>query len=317
MTKKRFGISQSVRTALHDTLEVSESYSNFHTTQALIKRITLDPENPRRHKLTTSDLKNGPSRNDPDYKVKTVEYQSIVELSASIKKDGLLHPITIVKDGDMYRVVAGERRFLATQLLGVTTIEARSFKNSPTALDLKIIQWMENESRSDLSTYNKVLNVKSIKETYENANNQKLSAIKLSVLLSCSRQLAQYYLAILSNNGLLNLLEKGVIDSLKVARGLTDCKTEEEILQRLRSNGKSKNLITDKSKSVGRKRTSIAFGATKNIFVAKTIVESILSQDEFCKHAKLFETTDWDCMTSSTKAFQNLIKILEKECGVI
>lgn len=50
--------------------------------------------------------------------------EEIQELAESIREKGLLQPILLRKHKDGYQIVAGERRFRATQLLGRTSIPA-------------------------------------------------------------------------------------------------------------------------------------------------------------------------------------------------
>jgi len=45
------------------------------------------------------------------------EYLELVSLAASIVRDGMLNPITVVKQGDVYVIETGERRWLAHHLL--------------------------------------------------------------------------------------------------------------------------------------------------------------------------------------------------------
>ena len=46
------------------------------------------------------------------------------ELTESIKAQGILQPILVRKDGDGYRIIAGERRWRASQAAGLNDIPA-------------------------------------------------------------------------------------------------------------------------------------------------------------------------------------------------
>lgn len=73
------------------------------------------------------------------------------ELSESIKLNGVLQPIILRKTGDEgeYEIIAGERRFRATKLAGLTEIPAIVKKlNNHEALELALV---ENIQRSDLA----------------------------------------------------------------------------------------------------------------------------------------------------------------------
>lgn len=53
------------------------------------------------------------------------EFAGIPELAAKIKLIGLMHPVIVRRYGDIYKLVQGERRWLAHKHLGWTEIEAR------------------------------------------------------------------------------------------------------------------------------------------------------------------------------------------------
>ncbi len=70
-------------------------------------------------------------------------------LAQSIKKHGVLQPIVLIKKGQKYQIVAGERRFRASKLAGKKTIPAivRSLSDQH-KLELSLI---ENLQREDLN----------------------------------------------------------------------------------------------------------------------------------------------------------------------
>ena len=73
----------------------------------------------------------------------------IEELADSIKEKGVIQPIILRKNEDSYEIIAGERRFRASQIAGLKTIPAIIKKlNNHEALELALI---ENIQRSDLS----------------------------------------------------------------------------------------------------------------------------------------------------------------------
>ncbi len=82
---------------------------------------------------------------------KNFNQTELEELADSIKENGLIQPIILRKanDDDSYEIIAGERRFRATQIAGFSDIPAIIKKiNNHEALELAII---ENIQRSDLS----------------------------------------------------------------------------------------------------------------------------------------------------------------------
>ena len=49
---------------------------------------------------------------------------ALKELADSIKIHGVIQPIIVVKMGERYMIIAGERRYRASKMLGLTTIPA-------------------------------------------------------------------------------------------------------------------------------------------------------------------------------------------------
>lgn len=71
------------------------------------------------------------------------------DLVASIKEKGILEPILVRKDGIRYRIIAGERRYRASQLAGLTQIPCIEIDvDDKGTLEISLI---ENLQRRDLS----------------------------------------------------------------------------------------------------------------------------------------------------------------------
>ena len=75
--------------------------------------------------------------------------EAIEALAASIKEHGVLQPIVVTREEGKYKIVAGERRWRAAKIAGLTTIPAivRTL-DSQNRLELSII---ENAQREDLN----------------------------------------------------------------------------------------------------------------------------------------------------------------------
>ena len=89
--------------------------------------------------------------------------EKLAELAQSIKEHGLTQPIVVVYDAglDKYEIVVGERRFRASQLAGLTEIDAIIHKH----LDDKqmcALALIENIQREDLNPIETALGYKSL-----------------------------------------------------------------------------------------------------------------------------------------------------------
>lgn len=54
----------------------------------------------------------------------TFDDKALQELSSSIKQHGIIQPLVLRKLGDKYEIIAGERRYKAAQMAGLTTVPA-------------------------------------------------------------------------------------------------------------------------------------------------------------------------------------------------
>lgn len=88
-------------------------------------------------------------RPNPYQPRKTFDEESLNELAASIKEHGVFQPIIVKKSIKGYEIIAGERRFRASQLAGKETIPAivREFSDT----QMMEIALLENLQREDLN----------------------------------------------------------------------------------------------------------------------------------------------------------------------
>lgn len=92
------------------------------------------------------------------------------ELSASIKQKGVLQPILVKKVGENFEIVAGERRWRATQLAGLKEIPAiiKTFEDQ----DSYEVALMENIQRHDLNAVEEAEAYQHLMKTYNMTQQQ-------------------------------------------------------------------------------------------------------------------------------------------------
>lgn len=95
--------------------------------QVSISKLQPDPQQPRKH----------------------FDEAALAELAGSIKEHGIVQPLIVAKSGGDYIIIAGERRYRAAQLAGLTEVPAivRSFGEQE-KLEIALI---ENIQRQDLT----------------------------------------------------------------------------------------------------------------------------------------------------------------------
>lgn len=110
---------------------------------------------------------------DPNQPRKKFDPQELDQLAASIKEHGVLQPVLVVEKNDGgYELVAGERRWRASQLAGMTTIPALIKK---LADQQKVeISLIENIQRQDLDPIEEAFAYKRLMEEF-NLTQQQVS----------------------------------------------------------------------------------------------------------------------------------------------
>lgn len=144
-----------------------------------------------------------PNKNQPR---KEFEKEGLEELSHSIKNYGIIQPIIVRKVENQYEIVAGERRWKASQLAGLKEIPClvRDVEDIE-AMKLALI---ENIQREDLNPIEEARAFKELMDKYQ------LKQEELSQVVGKSRSYIANTLRLLNlDNETQNLVEEGKISS--------------------------------------------------------------------------------------------------------
>ncbi len=331
--KKVFAISNALSNGIEETIQAAHDYSGELRVEVVpLKRIEVDPENPRDLALTFEDANHGISPTDPQYARKEQEIESLQSIANSIKDQGIINPIVVYKFGEKYRLVAGERRTLASIIAGKTDIQAKILDSKPNDLKIRLLQWIENVERSDLSLWERLNNLEKIVSAYFEKNNlskKSISVTELSNLIGCTKPHAANYKAVLdADPGLKQYISTNQIRSLEKAALIATIQTSDlkehalneclagANLKRLKAIAAQKpNKIAQIKKSVesrGRQTTSVNLGITKNVGVAQLVLDSILKNNALSPIAIHFKQVDWNDYRAINNTFKQLVKKLEE-----
>jgi ParB family chromosome partitioning protein len=337
MTHKRriFGISKSLSRGLSETISIVENNTGiFRNTVIPVSRVEADPDNPRRLLITPGELLKGPNKDDPMYNEKRIEHDKLKELSSTIISKGLMQPVIVYKHDDKYRVIAGNRRFYASIMAGKSEIEARILDKRPSKIDHKLIQWIENTARDDLSLSERIENIKGILGEYKKINeNVQVTSTLLADIIGLSLTQAKYYLSVIrAEDDLQKVIYSGQIQSLDKANLIANIKSPELRKSAIEKCIEGASLKALKSfiskeqhaiamviknqfvaKSKGRVATRVNLGVTLYPEIAKQIIYAILDKPEYKSFSKIFSDVDWSQHGQASQAFRNLIEILEKQ----
>lgn len=103
---------------------------------------------------------------NPDQPRHTFDEEALRELAQSISEHGVISPITLRKDiNGQYMIIAGERRYRAAKIAGLSTIPAYI----RTAKDEQVMEWalIENIQREDLDAIEIALAYQRLMDEYD------------------------------------------------------------------------------------------------------------------------------------------------------
>jgi len=151
------------------------------------------------------------------------EGPALNDLAASIKEKGVLMPIIIrpkLKSGKKFEIVAGARRFKASQLSGLVTIPARV--EELTDIEAREIQIIENLQREDINSLDEGEAYRSLIEKSKSKYDAKEIALKVGKSETYVRQ----------RLGLTNLTEKAKKEfkngNLLISQALIICRLDND-----------------------------------------------------------------------------------------
>jgi ParB family chromosome partitioning protein len=331
--KKRFVISQSLQQGLSETFNaVKNNAGNVRFEVIALSRIEPDPENPREMKISREEVKQGIQRNTVLFEEKENEMKSLYTLAETIKNKGLINPVVVYKHGENYRLVAGERRFLASIYAGKDDIQARILNEKPKGLDLRLLQWIENTEREDLSLKDRIGNVKLILTEYlKDHAEEKTSTTLIKELIGISFSQASCYIAVLNApievkeqiiSGKINNLDKAALISKIEEKSLRQkvlesCINGENIksLKQMIEIHKKKEIpfTVALQKKPGRVSTKLNLGSTHKVSVVKKIILAVLNEPSLKHISPHFRQINWNEYSEVGRAFRKFLTLLEKE----
>jgi len=104
---------------------------------------------------------------DPDQPRKDFSQSGLEDLADSIKSHGIIQPLIVTEDSDGYQIIAGERRFRASQMLNLKTIPVIVRKaERHQKLEMALIENIQRENLNPIEeavAYQRLLNEFNIK----------------------------------------------------------------------------------------------------------------------------------------------------------
>lgn len=145
---------------------------------------------------------------------KSFDEDSLKDLAESIKLYGIIQPIVLTKNDKRYEIVAGERRYRAAKIAGLTEVPAIIKELDEKSKDM--ISMVENIQRKDLNPYEEAMAYDNIMRDY------RLTQAGLSEVIGKSRTYIANMVRLLSLDNLtIKELEEGNITSTQARALLT------------------------------------------------------------------------------------------------
>lgn len=268
---------------------------------------------------------------------KTFDKESLEELAQSIRKHGILQPLLTEKISDNeYRIIAGERRYRAAKIAGITTVPVivKEFSN----LERMEIAVTENVQRQDLNpieeamAYYYLLSEGGLsQEEVSDRIGKSRSAIANSVRLLNLPQAMQDALLeekITAGHARALLQTKAPADRETLFNLILNerlsVRTAENLANDFNNGGRAFQRSTDELKNVGKETDIKSHVSVKdvqsddnNVFYDREIITTI--QDKFIKllgtNVSLSGTFNKGKLIISYNSYQNLEKIFERAGG--
>ena len=138
-------------------------YESFDTPKAEVKEKVV--EKIKEVNRGAEDISIALIDRNPNQPRKNFDEKALKELAQSIKTNGVIQPIIVTKKGDRYIIIAGERRWRASQLAGLKTVPC--IVRNYTDREICEIAIIENLQREDLNPIESACAIKQLIETFD------------------------------------------------------------------------------------------------------------------------------------------------------
>lgn len=254
------------------------------------------------HKELVADIEIDRIEPNPFQPRRNFSDESLRELSQSIERHGLIQPIIVIRKGDNFTLIAGERRLRATKLLGEDKIKAIVANIGDKNLrELALIENIQRENLSPIELANAY---------QELINEYKITQEALASIVKKSRTQITNTLRLLG----LDEHTKGLIDEGKITQGHAKIMVglnkdnqklvADSIMGQKLSVRDTENLVK-RLKNSNQSRPRIDFEDRKNLNLLKDLIEELGIKCKINGQKITLNLND-------SKKIDNMIKIIQK-----
>lgn len=142
MTARKGGLGRGLEALIPDAYENVKGRSETGFFQVEVNKLSPNEYQPRR----------------------TFDDDKLQELALSIKENGIIQPIIVMKSGDFYQIIAGERRWRAAKIAGLKEVPV--IIKELTEKEVMEISLIENLQREDLNPIEEAMAYKRLIDEY-------------------------------------------------------------------------------------------------------------------------------------------------------
>jgi ParB family chromosome partitioning protein len=198
---------------------------------------------------------------NPDQPRRDFDPESLKELSDSIREIGIIQPITLrkIKEGE-YQIIAGERRFRAAGMAGLTSIPA--YIRTADDENVMAMALIENIQREDLNSMEVALACQNLLEVYDMTQEQ------LSARIGKKRATIANYIRLLKLPAEIQVALKNRQIDMGHARALLaidDPMKQLQLFHELTKYGYSVRMVENKARLMNESSQGAAKKASDNI----------------------------------------------------
>lgn len=337
MSKKKFSLPTTISSELSDTIDhVKTNIGSLNYKVVPLDVIELDPDNPRELIISPTDLPQGPKESDPYFVKKLEEYESLSDLAETIRKYGVRNAVEIYKHGDKYRIIHGERRYLASIIAEKKEIPAKVLSEKPNDFDIRMLQLIENIQREDLTLAETLKNINQVIDEYKTHidPNVEVNSTFLKGLINRSKAQCVNILSVLQAPKEIKVaITTGKLKSLEKAAVIASCKVSEkraELLEACLKGASLKQLRQDvsihklqsKSTSTSKKvnrpgvyGSKINLGSTQKTVIIEKLVKLVINDPHYRAHKTKLALLDFSDYKQAAYSFRQLLMIMEEVEG--
>lgn len=278
-----------------------------------VHSIRPDAHQARRLGINLEMLRNPEGVTDP---VLRANVDEIVGLAMSLKTVKQRMPIEVYRDGGVYRLLSGERRWWAAQLADIEKLAAKVLPERPR--DLRLKQFTENVQRKGLTTAEMLVGLQGIVEETRALDIEVSSPAHLRERTGLTKSTASRWWAVLNGpQDVIEALVEGRVSVVQaeVAARIQDSDERSKYLAECSAGAKEDELskvvrkVKDRTEGGSKRKrgrpTKMTFGSTSNVGVARVILQRVLGSEP--------ADVDWNNPSSVNSAIKAMLKRLEEE----